>query len=67
MLAPRLRARIGYSLLTWNNPVRPGDQIEPLDLSQLNPEAPPGQAPAMKFRSDFFWAQGLNFGVEARW
>lgn|GEM_PF-3359801 len=67
MLAPRLRARIGYSLLTWNNPVRPGDQIEPLDLSQLNPEAPPGQSPAMKFRSDFFWAQGLNFGVEARW
>lgn len=69
VIAPRLRARIGYSLLTWNNPVRPGDQIAPIDLSQTNAEAPPPQsaAPKMLFRSDFFWAQGLNFGIEARW
>src|SRR5204862_7789997 len=56
-----LRGRVGYTLLTWRNPVRPGDQIEPLNLTGTGP------APTIPFRSDFFWAQGLNLGIELRW
>jgi hypothetical protein len=64
----RLGCHIGYTLVTWNNPVRPGDQIEPLNLSQVSPGGLVGPLkPAIPFRTDFFWAQGLNFGVELRW
>ena len=64
--SPRFRARFGYSLLTWNNPVRPGDQIQPIDLSQLDSQAPPVK-PSVPFRTDSFWAQGLHVGLETRW
>jgi hypothetical protein len=67
-LTSHIRARIGYSLLTWLNPVRPGDQITPINLAQVAPGAAPftGQ-PSVPFREDFFWAQGVNAGLEFRW
>ncbi len=67
-MSPRVRFRLGYSLLTWLNPVRPGDQIDALNLSQIG-EAEGGgsQKPAIPWRADFFWAQGLNMGMELRW
>jgi hypothetical protein len=46
--------RAGYSLLTWDGPVRPGDQVVPLP-------------PRPNFKEDFFWAHGFNAGVELRW
>jgi hypothetical protein len=67
-LTQHIRVRVGYSLLTWLNPVRPGDQITPINLAQVAPGAPPfaGQ-PSVPFREDFFWAQGANAGLEFRW
>jgi hypothetical protein len=63
-----LRARVGYSLLTWLNPVRPGDQVAPINLAQVAPGAPPFTGkPLVPFREDAFWAQGLNLGLEFRW
>jgi hypothetical protein len=67
-LTQHVRARVGYSLLTWLNPVRPGDQIAAINLGQVAPGAAAfaGQ-PSVPFREDFFWAQGLNAGLEFRW
>jgi Putative beta barrel porin-7 (BBP7) len=65
-LNSRFQLRAGYSLLTWNNPVRPGDQIQPIDLSQIGFDGPTPKA-SVPFRTDFFWAQGLNFGLLTRW
>ncbi len=60
--------RFGYTLLTWNNPVRPGDQIEPVNLSQVSPGGLVGiPKPTIPFRTDIFWAQGINAGLEFRW
>jgi len=67
-MTSRFRWRAGYTLLTWNNPVRPGDQIEPLNLSQVTPGGLVGPlTPTVPFREDFFWAQGFHLGFEARW
>lgn len=67
-LTRHIRTRVGYTLLTWLNPVRPGDQIGPLNLGQVAAGGPTGPAkPTVPFREDFFWAQGLNVGLELRW
>jgi hypothetical protein len=67
-LTQHIRVRVGYSLLTWLNPVRPGDQIAPINLAQVAPGAPPFTGtPSVPFREDFFWAQGVNAGLELRW
>lgn len=68
-LSRRMRLRAGYTALTWLNPVRPGDQIDALNLAQIG-EAEAGgplNKPGIPWRTDFFWAQGLNLGVELRW
>jgi hypothetical protein len=63
------RVRVGYTLLTWDNPVRPGDQIGPIDRHQVEPGGRPVSPPlpVIPFREDFFWAQGGNVGLELRW
>jgi len=64
----RVSCHAGYTLLTWNNPVRPGDQIEPVNLSQVAPGGLVGAIkPTIPFRTDIFWAQGLNVGIDFRW
>jgi hypothetical protein len=54
----------GYSLLLWDSPLRSGDQIDL--VVNTNAGTPPAR-PAIPFRSDFFWAQGVNVGLEFSW
>ncbi len=52
----------GYTLICWNNPIRAGDQIDTVvDVTQTLAR------PDIPFREDFFWAQGLNVGLQVRW
>ena len=62
-VTPRLGVRAGYTLITWSNPVRPGDQIEAINRNQ--PAGP--MAPTIPFRTDLFWVQGLNLGMDWKW
>jgi hypothetical protein len=65
-----LRVHAGYTFLGWVNPVRPGDQVQPVNPPPGIAAAPPAAAPvkpSVPFREDFFWAQGLNVGAELRW
>src|SRR5262249_46204692 len=64
-----LAVQVGYSFLYWMQPVRPGDQIQPINLAQVAPGGPVGPAvPAgVPFRSDCMWAHGFNVGAEVRW
>jgi hypothetical protein len=67
-LTEHVRARVGYSLITWLNPVRPGDQVAPVNPAEVAPGAPQFTGkPSVPFREDFFWAQGVNVGLEFRW
>lgn len=69
-----LRFYVGYTLIYWNNVLRPGDQIDRfIDTTQIPNSPQPGVPPAGKFRptvplkgTDFF-AQGMNFGMEYRY
>jgi hypothetical protein len=58
------RVYAGYTFLYWNNPIRAGDQVD-LVINPNQP-TPPGR-PAIPFRTDNFWAQGVNVGLELRW
>lgn len=58
----------GYTFLAWANPIRSGDQIDPV----INPAQVTGQTmsprrPGIAFREDFFWAQGANIGLNIHW
>ncbi len=52
----------GYTFLYWNNPLRAGDQVDPL----ISPR-PGGTHPEIPFQSDPFWAQGVNVGLHLSW
>ena len=63
-LSRRVKVFAGYTFLYWNAPLRAGDQI---DLT-VNPTYPNGPArPAIPFRTDNFWAQGCNAGLQISW
>ena len=70
-LTRRSRLTVGYSLIYWNNVIRPGDQID----TDINPNLfPPEQdpftgplRPQFQFVDSDYWLQGLNFGAEDRW
>jgi hypothetical protein len=65
-LTPHTRLFAGYTILAWANPVRSGDQIDPVvNPTQLINRQP--ARPAIPFREDFFWAQGVNVGLDFRW
>jgi len=59
--------RAGYSFMTWNNPVRPGDQIVPVNPTQVGSGLTGSAHPTVPFREDFFWAQGGHVGLELKW
>ena len=60
----RLRATFGYTFVYWSKVSRAGDQID-RDLSQLPPEPSTGAGrPAFAMRTDDFWAQSMNFGLQ---
>jgi len=67
-LTHHVNLRAGYSLLTWDGPARPGDQVLPINRSQVRPEGLQGPLqPLPNFKEDVFWAHGLNAGVELSW
>jgi hypothetical protein len=67
-LTQHISIRGGYTLLTWNGPVRPGDQVVGVNQSQTRPQGLQGPlAPLPQFREDFFFAHGANVGLEFRW
>lgn len=71
-LTPRMRLKVGYSLLYWTNVVRPGQQVD----RTVNPALVPAsqsygtssdpQRPYPSLRRTDFWAEGLNLGLEFR-
>ncbi len=70
-LTPSLRVIAGYTFLYWGNVARAGEQIS-LDVNETyipaGFETPQGPArPAFVWRSNDFWAQGLNLGLDYFW
>ena len=67
-LTCHLRATVGYTFIYWGNVSRPGDQID-LDVSPSQFPGP-GQTtatkPAFTQHTSYFWAQGLNVGLDYR-
>jgi hypothetical protein len=69
-----LRVYAGYTFLYMNDVVRPGAQIDtalnrnqlPPDLARRLPVGGPAR-PLFVFRSQDFWAQGANVGLEFRY
>ncbi len=63
----------GYSVLYWNNVVRPGEQIDlNLDVNRIpnfGVVAPPlaTTRPTVPFARTDFWAHGINVGVGVVW
>jgi hypothetical protein len=67
-LTQRVSVFAGYTFLYWAHALRASDQIDLSVNPTLATAAPQGPArPAIPFRSDSFWAQGLNAGVELSW
>jgi hypothetical protein len=63
-LGDRIWITAGYSLLTLNHVVRPGDQIN-TSLSIISVPAPPGSTPtSFSIRETNFWAHGYSVGLE---
>ncbi len=59
---------VGYTFLYWANPLRAGDQVDLEVNPTLATNAPHGPArPAIPFRTDSFWAQGVNAGLQFSW
>ncbi len=58
-LTDHLSLYVGYTFLLWDSPMRSGDQV---DLVVNG-----GTRPAIPFKEDLFWAQGLNAGVGLSW
>jgi hypothetical protein len=65
-VTPWLRVTAGYTFLYWGGPVRATGQLDAVNLSQLTGGGGPSR-PAIPFRQEAFWAQGLNVGLAARW
>jgi hypothetical protein len=59
-----VRVSAGYTFLLWDSPLRSGDQIDPV-VNKI--AGTPPARPAIPFKEDLFWAQGLNAGVEFSW
>jgi hypothetical protein len=55
---------VGYTFLYWNNPIRAGDQVDL--VVNANQTGPPSR-PAIPFKTDAFWAQGVNVGLDLHW
>jgi hypothetical protein len=63
----RLRGFVGYDFMYLSRVARPGDQITPINSSQIPPN-PPGPGPVrVNIKDSDFWAQGVNFGLEFRY
>jgi hypothetical protein len=63
-LTSHVRLFAGYTFLLWDGVVRSGDQIDPVVNTRAG-TAP--LRPAVLFKDDLFWAQGLNAGLDFSW
>jgi hypothetical protein len=63
-LTQHLQFFAGYTLLVWDNPLRSGDQID-LVVNPIPGTLP--ARPAIPFKEDLFWAQGINGGLVFSW
>jgi hypothetical protein len=62
------RIFVGYTFLGWNNSIRAGDQVDlTVNPTQLTGPLVGPARPGIPFKEDFFWAQGVNTGLEYRW
>jgi hypothetical protein len=66
-LTDNFRVSLGYSFLYWLNPVRSGNQIDAINVSQIFPPATGPLRPQMPFRDDFFWLSGFTLGATFDW
>lgn len=67
-LSCNLRATFGYNFIYWSNVVRSSEQISSqIDPTQIPPNSNSNATqPAFSWHDSDYWAQGLNFGLEAR-
>jgi hypothetical protein len=70
-ITPMITFRIGYSFLYLSNVARPGNQVTRVTNPNQIPSDPafggPGPTlPAFQFHTTSYWAQGINFGFDAR-
>jgi hypothetical protein len=67
-LTRHLSISAGYTLLLWNNPIRAGDQVDlAINPTQVTGPLSGPARPAVPFRTDSFWGQGVNVGMEVCW
>jgi len=73
-LTPAIRLSAGYSILWWNNVLRPAEQIDGVVNRFIVPTDQAfglGTAAArptvLGFQESNFWAQGFNFGVQVEY
>ncbi len=73
-LTPAIRLSAGYSILWWNNVLRPAEQIDGVVNRFIVPTDQNfglGTAAArptlLGFQESNFWAQGFNFGVQVEY
>jgi hypothetical protein len=64
-LTERIRLKLGYTFLIWYAPIRATDQIDTVINTTQNLGGP--ARPAIPFKSEPFWAQGVNVGLDVRW
>jgi hypothetical protein len=58
---------VGYTFLYWNNPLRAGDQLN-MTITPAGGNSPGASgSPTIPFKSDHFWAQGVNVALDFRW
>lgn len=66
-LTKYLRGFVGYSIIYWPSVVRSGALIDTtVDQNQIPPMTASGTRPAFSWNESDYWAQGMNFGLEAR-
>jgi hypothetical protein len=64
-LTQRISLKLGYTFLVWYAPIRATDQLDTVINTTQNLGGP--ARPAIPFKSEPFWAQGLNLGLDVRW
>jgi len=59
-----MRLVFGYTFLYWADPIRAASQLDRV-INQQQPDGP--ARPALPWKGEAFWAQGINLGLHFRW
>jgi hypothetical protein len=65
-LTRHARLLVGYTFLYWADPLRAADQVDTVVNPQQSANPAPAR-PAIPFKGDALWAQGLSVGLELQW